>query len=98
MEFKLNKIDTDIRLKLQEETSDKKVHYSKNISPSKDTIQERRDFNKNSEKKKNAKVRNHKKFITIDGIKYGDSIDIIVEKEQKINDENFKGQILDLKK
>ena len=78
MEFKLNKIDMDIRHRLKEENSDKKVLNSKDINPS------------NSKKQK--------RFITIDGIKYSDTINIQAEKVEKTYEENYKGQILDLKK
>ncbi|NOV91293.1 hypothetical protein [Clostridium saccharobutylicum] len=41
MEFKLNKIDTDIRLKMQEEIKDDKVHAGKSISVKKDIKEEK---------------------------------------------------------
>ena len=98
MEFKLNKIDMDIRHRLEEENSDKKVLNSKDINPSKDTIQRKNDFKNNSKKKSNDNSKKQKRFITIDGIKYSDTINIQAEKVEKTYEENYKGQILDLKK
>ena len=98
MEFKLNKIDMDIRHRLKEENSDKKVLNSKDINPSKDTIQKKNDFKNNSKKKSNDNSKKQKRFITIDGIKYSDTIYIQAEKVEKTYEENYKGQILDLKK
>ncbi|ETI88177.1 MAG: hypothetical protein Q607_CBUC00206G0001, partial [Clostridium butyricum DORA_1] len=61
MEFKLNKIDTDIRKKIQEETKEDKVHSSKSISIKKDIKDERHEeiINSNEEN-------DEKKYITID--------------------------------
>lgn len=94
MEFKLNKIDTDIRKKMQEEAKDDKVHSGKSISVKKDIkddgYKEQKDYNQKG---------NSKRYITIDGIKYSHkNIDIRAEKVEKINDENSKGRILDSKK
>ena len=61
MEFKLNKIDMDIRHRLKEENSDKKVLNSKDINPSKDTIQKKNDFKNNSKKKSNNNSKKQKR-------------------------------------
>lgn len=94
MEFKLNKIDTDIRKKIQEEIQEEKVHSSKGINIKK---------NLKDEKSNRAEALNgdekEKRFITIDGIKYNNrSLDIQVEKIQEINELNSKGRILDTTK
>lgn len=94
MEFKLNKIDTDIRKKMQEETKEDKVHSGKSISVKKDIKDERHEeaksFDENERKKR---------YITIDGVRYSNkNISINVEKLEEINDENSKGRILDKKK
>ncbi|MDK2830028.1 MAG: hypothetical protein PWP67_2862 [Clostridium butyricum] len=94
MEFKLNKIDTDIRKKIQEETKEDKVHSSKSISIKKDIKDEGHEeiINSNEEN-------DEKKYITIDGIKYNHkNIDIKAEKVEEINEENSKGRILDATK
>ncbi len=99
MEFKLNKIDTDIRRKMQEELKEDKVHSSKSTTLKKDIVKD--DIDKGKDKNSRNKEKNHtsKKFITIDGIKLNDkSIEIKAEKIEEINDKNTKGTILDAKK
>lgn len=100
MEFKLNKIDTDIRRKMQEEIKEDKVHFSKKTDKNKDIVQEKEFAEK--EKKEQSKDESTKisnKFITVEGTKYeGQSIKIQVEKVENINEMNSKGRILDAKK
>lgn len=94
MEFKLNKIDTDIRIKMQEEIKDDKVHSGKSISVKKDVKDE-----KSTQFKEESIEENEKRFITIDGVKVSKkNISIEVEKVEEINYENLKGRILDKKK
>lgn len=94
MEFKLNKIDTDIRKKMQEEIKEDKVHSGKGISVKKDIKDER-----HGEMKSLDEEERKKRYITIDGIKYNHkNIDINVEKVEEINGENSKGRILDTTK
>lgn len=99
MEFKLNKIDTDIRRKLQEEIKENKVHSTKSTDVKRDIVKEKNENYDNKNKKKKYISNNDKRFITIDGIKYNDkSIEIKAEKFEEINEKNTKGTILDAKK
>lgn len=94
MEFKLNKIDTDIRIKMQEEIKDDKVHSGKSISVKKDLKDE-----KSTQFKEEVIEEKEKRYITIDGVKVSKkNISIEVEKVEEINYENLKGRILDRKK
>lgn len=94
MEFKLNKIDTDIRKKMQEEIKEDKVHSGKGISVKKDIKDEKHENEENLNKEEYEK-----RYITIDGIKYNHkNIDIKAEKIEKINEDNSKGRILDTTK
>ncbi|AWK50928.1 hypothetical protein DIC82_07795 [Clostridium beijerinckii] len=94
MEFKLNKIDTDIRKKMHEEIKDDKVHSGKSINIKKDIKDE-----KHEEIKRFNEEENEKRYITIDGIRdNGKNISIKVERLEEINYENSKGRILDKKK
>lgn len=94
MEFKLNKIDTDIRKKMQEEIKDDKVHSGKSINIKKDIKDE-----KHEEIKRFDEEENEKRYITIDGIRDNrKNISVKVEKVEEINYENSKGRILDKKK
>lgn len=95
MEYKLNKIDTDLRMKIQEETSKNKVHYSKKSNEVKDTVEERKNsFENFSENRKN----HHKKYFTIEGIKHGEEIGVEAEKIEKMNEYNSKGRTIDIRK
>ena len=94
MEFKLNKIDTDIRKKMQEEIKEDKVHSGKSINIKKDIKDERHEEIKNLDEEESEK-----RYITIDGVRYNNkNISVKVEKVEEINNENSKGRILDKKK
>lgn len=94
MEFKLNKIDTDIRKKMQEEIKEDKVHSGKGINIKKDVKEEKSEYTKDIKEEENEK-----RFITVDGIKYNSkNIDIQAEKVEKIDEVNSKGRILDTTK
>lgn len=94
MEFKLNKIDTDIRKKIQEEIKEDKVHAGKGINIKKDIKDEMHE-----EKESSNTEESDKKYITIEGIKYNyKNIGVSVEKLEEVNGENSKGRILDTTK
>lgn len=91
MEFKVNKIDTDIRKKMQEEIKDDKVHSGKSISVKKDL----KDDESREEKTLNKKE-HKKRYFTIEGTKYnGLNVDVNVEKTEDIHADNSKGRVLD---
>jgi len=94
LEFKLNKIDTDIRLKMQEQIKDNKVHSGKSINVKQDL--------KDNSKGYYTKLKNNSKekgYITIDGVKdIEERLSIEAEKVENINEENSKGRVLDAKK
>ncbi len=96
MEFKLNKIDTDIRKKMQEEIKEEKVHSGKSITIKKDVKDEQHE---DGNAKDFDKSEHEKRYITIDGVKLGHkNINIKAEKVEKINEENSKGRLLDTTK
>lgn len=91
MEFKLNKIDTDIRKKMQEEIKEDKVHTSNSISVKKDLKEE-----KSEQQERSISNENEKRFFTIDVVKSNNkNVNVNAEKIEKITEENSKGQILD---
>ena len=95
MEFKLNKIDTDIRKKMQEEIKEDKVHSGKGMNVTKDLKDEKNEYINLDE----TKGENEKRYITIDGVRDNSkNISVKVEKVEKITYENSKGRILDSKK
>ncbi|WP_160687323.1 hypothetical protein [Clostridium sp. C2-6-12] len=97
MEYRLNKIDTDIRKRMQEQIKSDKIHENKKVSIKKDL---KEDENKNKgENKKNTKNQEDKRFYTIDGVKYEENVmEIEVQKEQVLDEENYRGIKLDVKK
>jgi len=95
LEFKLNKIDTDIRIKMQEEIREKKVHSAKGINVKKDL----KDKNENNYTHLKTNDLEEKKYITIDVEKdFKEKLSIQVEKVENIDGENSKGRGLDVKK
>jgi hypothetical protein len=94
LEFKLNKIDTDIRIKMQEEIKEDKVHSGKAIDVKRDSKEQKNDDFPDVKKNKSKE-----KYIIIDGVKDSEEqIMIEAEKIENIVDENSKGRILDSKK
>lgn len=101
MEFKLNKIDTDLREKLQEQTRDGKVHSKDGIK-----IETQIDSYKYREPSKEKKKDKHKesfkevikeqKTVTVEGYK-PEEIQVEVTKE-KDSKENYRGIFIDVKK
>lgn len=57
MEFRLNKIDTDIRKKIEEERKENKVHSGKAINVNKDFLEEN-DNNLNNKNEDSHKKNN----------------------------------------
>lgn len=95
LEFKLNKIDTDIRKKIEEERNTSKVQSGKGINVNrdlKDDNLERKIQNKREELKKK------KKFFMINAVKYNKrEIKVDVEKNENLTIQNSLGRILDSK-
>lgn len=97
MEFIVNKIDTDIRRKIEEQTKANKVHSGKKIGEKKDLKDERNSDGNEFENE--HKEKKEKKYITIDGIRTEQkTMSVKAEKIEKIYEENSKGRVLDAKK
>lgn len=96
MEFKLNKIDTDIRRKMQEKTRDGKVHGNNAITIKKDLKEDKKD-RINDKRDKDSK--SNKSFFSVDGIRYEEkTLNIEAEKVEFLDEEKLKGHRLDVKK
>lgn len=100
MDFRLNKIDTDLREKLQEETKDGKVHRKKKLKIDDNSYRENNKDsshkNKHSEESFAEMVKKQK--VTIDAVK-GQTLEVQVEKEPSICDDiNYRGVFIDTKK
>lgn len=90
MEFRLNKIDTDLRRKLMEETKEGKVRKYEKVHGDPDVIRSRK------EKREKSKDETDKRFITIDGVKCEE--EILVKAELEENGQVPQGIFLDTKK
>lgn len=98
MEFRLNKVDTDIRDKLKEEIKIDKIHGNNHISIKKD-LKEDENKEKNHKETEDKDKKSPKKYIIIDGIKCNDqNLYVNVEKVEKLNEINSKGRFLDIEK
>lgn len=94
MEFRLNKIDTEIRQILNEATKEGKVHGNKEISNiDKDGKQNKQEDKNNFKKQLDEKK---EKKIVVEAIKVKE-IDIEASKEGSISDLTF-GRFLDIKR
>ncbi|SHI43267.1 hypothetical protein SAMN02745163_00246 [Clostridium cavendishii DSM 21758] len=102
MEFRLNKIDTDLRRKLQDKTKDGKIHRKLEISIYNNGYKERKNENtpnhKDKEKHEEFKELVDKYRVTVDAIK-GKTIEVEGEMEQYEYEEKVKrGIFIDTKK
>lgn len=96
MEYRLNKIDTDIRKRMKEETKSDKIHANEKINIKKDKKEHDKE---NIEKKNSGKSINQNRYIAIDGVKsLSDKFKVKVEKLAILSADNSSGRILDKKK
>lgn len=92
MEFKLNKIDTDLRNKINEAAKEGKVHTKDrklNINKDKDSQGEKQKFYLSSKKKQENK-------FSVEAVK-SENINIEAFAEEDEKDNNVKGRFLDKK-
>ncbi len=90
MEYRLNKIDTDIRKKMQEQTKSDKIHSNEKINIKKDL----KEYDKDSEYNNKQK-----RYVTIDGVKSTThEFNVEAEKLDTLSIDNSIGRILDMKK
>ncbi|WPC41078.1 hypothetical protein [Clostridium sp. JS66] len=100
MEFRLNKIDPEVRQRVKETTSSGKIHNKSSISISKDN-KDKKNGNRNnfaSELEKEKKKK-EKKVLSVDAVKF-EEVEVPVykeEQEEQLADE-LSGHILDVRK
>lgn len=88
MEYKLNKIDTDIRRKIMDETKNGKIHKLNKSTKIKV------NYKKDKKKENKEKDRMAKNYVTIDG---DINEELNIEGEKDIDKDNSIGTILDMK-
>jgi broad specificity polyphosphatase/5'/3'-nucleotidase SurE len=91
MEYRLNKIDTDLRQKINDAAREGLVHGTKNVAINKDKQEEK--------KKKDYKLKHYdkNKKLVVDAVK-AENVEINAFKEKVEINENSKGVYLDVKK
>ncbi|NLM35183.1 MAG: hypothetical protein GX206_07065 [Clostridiales bacterium] len=98
MEFRLNKIDTDLRQKINDQTREGKVHTKNGILIQKHKYEERRgqkNRKRNPKEKFEIEKYTRNKKITIEAIKV-EEIDIEAEKEELLkNADEYNGVFID---
>jgi broad specificity polyphosphatase/5'/3'-nucleotidase SurE len=92
MEYKLNKIDTDLRQKINDAAREGKVHGAKNIAINKDKQQEEK-------KNKNCKLKQYNKNdkLIVNAVKT-QNVEVNAFKDNIETNEFPKGVYLDVKK
>ena len=88
MEYKLNKIDTDIRRKIIDETKNGKINKLNK------STQIKVNYKKDKKKENKEKDRMAKNYVTIDGYI---NEELNIEGEKDIDKDNSIGTILDMK-
>jgi hypothetical protein len=91
MEYRLNKIDTDLRQKINDAAKSGKVHGAKNISVEKDKNEE------SKEQKDNYSSSYKKNKLIVDASKV-ENIQVEAFKESSQTKDKTKGNYLDIKK
>lgn len=102
MEFRLNKIDTDLREKINAETREGKVHPKKEISISRDKGQHKEPNKEYKEKESDnkfslSKYMNKGKKISIDAVKV-EKVKVDAIGEEPMSKEEYRGLFLDARK
>lgn len=94
MEFKLNKIDTDLRQRVNEITKEGRVHGAKNISISKDVSEDKK---KNKDFKQYLSQQKNKDKLLVEAVK-SENVQVEAYKEGSEAEDGSKGVFLDTKK
>lgn len=102
MEYRLNKIDPELRERIKETTKSGKIHAKAELSVNKDGKEKNKnsdeDFISKLEKEKNYKDKNKKKKkIIVDAVKF-EEVEIPAYKEAELSKDEARGNILDVKK
>lgn len=99
MEFKLNKVDPEVRQRVKETTSAGKIHTKTGIAIDKDNRnrknQNQMDFGSELKKQKAEKAKKEKKILSVDAVKT-EEVEVSAYKEETENE--IMGNILDVRR
>lgn len=100
MEYRLNKIDPELRQRIKETTKSGKIHNKAKIAVNSDSKNKDKkggaDFNSELEKQKKERDKNKKKF-TVEAIKI-EEVQVPAYKEAELSKDEIKGNLLDVRK
>lgn len=94
MEYRINKIDTDLRQRINDITKEGKVHGTKSISINKDAQEQKK---KNKEFKKYLSQQRNKDKLLVEAVK-SENVEVEAYKEGSDAEDSAKGVFLDTKK
>ncbi|WML35502.1 hypothetical protein [Clostridium sp. OS1-26] len=100
MEFRLNKIDPEVRQRVKETTSSGKIHTKSGIVTNKDNENKKNrngeDFSSELEKQKDKRK---EKIFSVDAVKV-EEVEVSVYKEEKegLSENEVRGYMIDVKK
>lgn len=103
MEYKLNKIDTDIRNTINEQTKEGKIHSKQSVEINSEGLKGSNHRSKDKHKEKKKEPFNISKYVkgnkTIEVKAYkSDSIEVDAEKEENKNKGSGKGLFIDIRR
>ncbi|MCT8976136.1 hypothetical protein N4T77_05950 [Clostridium sp. CX1] len=100
MEYRLNKVDPELRQRIKETTKPGKIHNKAEIAVNTDSKNKNKkdgtEFSSELEKQKKEKEENKKK-ITIEAVKL-EEVNIPAFKEPESSKDEMRGNILDVRK
>lgn len=102
MEFRLNKIDTDARQRINEETSEGRIHAKKGILINQNQGDKKREQGKQKKKPEEtfsiSKYTSDKKKVSIEAVKV-ENVNVSAEKEDSGNNSTeYKGLYIDIRR
>lgn len=99
MEFRLNKIELEQRQKINDRTVEGRVHRKNEIAISNDSSDNNRGGHHNSFQEQLKKSKKHIKKFSIEAVKVSDvKVEGFMEKKEAVQENNYKGVFLDIRK
>jgi hypothetical protein len=103
MEYRLNKIDTDIRAEINRQTKEGKVHTKKGIKISSDKSKDHNQSKGHQKKEEkegfDLSKYNNKDSKTIQVKAYkGTNVEVEAEKEEDSGEDSYRGRFIDIRR
>lgn len=103
MDFRLDKVDPELRQRIKETVSSRRVHTKSGLIINKDNKDKKKggsqDFSQELEKHKNNQKNKDKKIISVEAVKTNElKVSAYKDETDELVKDNFRGHILDVKK